>query len=532
MLRPWLAPGLTRAHPHASEANAAAVTATATTGLTILDPAAGDGRFLRCADELLRGSGGAAPTLIGIERDAVTAVATREALVSATIYCREALLAAPALPLVDVVLGNPPYVRSILLRQQDPVLWQALRKKFAATSVGEWDVYGAFIEKALQWIRPGGRIGMVVPSRWLTAQFASRLRAQVGAHVETIVDFGSQQLFADATTYIAVVVMQRAPDATANEVARTSSNGPSNAAILAPPTAGGQAVAVAHHQANAWHLASVPRRALANVAAPWALRPAPPMRSGDVTLGDVALLVKGVGTNADSIFVVEPVATDGAQTQVRTAHGSLVWLETAALRPVWRGRDVGRAAPVRCCIFPYRDGGLIEPAALAAQWPQLAAYFDQHRTALQARERGRFKGPTFYCFGRPQNFDFLLASQAKVVVPDVTAGGRASLDCGNLVLDSAYALRPRATAPSVYQPIAWWRALLSSPMVRVWLQTTGVPLRGGYVRMKPAYLRNLPLPAMGAALDASIAAASDGDEIRSHDALREAYGMAAADWVR
>ena len=500
VLQPWLA--------GSAGASASPV------ALTVLDPAAGDGRFLRCAETLLRGCGRVAPTLIGIERDVLTAASTRAALGSATIHCSEALLDAPTLPLVDVVLGNPPYVRSILLRQRDPVLWQGLRKRFAATSVGEWDVYGAFLEKSLQWVRPGGRVGMVVPSRWLTAQFARGLRAQVGAHVETIVDFGSQQLFADATTYIAVVVMQRNPD---------------DATAHAPDVAV-QSVAVAHHQAETWNIATVPRQAVANVAAPWPLRSTPPMTIGDLTLGDVADVVKGVGTNADSVFVVEAVATDGALTQVRTAAGRLVWLESAALQPVWRGRDVGQAAPVRSCIFPYQNGVLIEPVALAAHFPQLTAYFAEHRAALQMREGGRFTGPTFYCFGRPQNFGFLLAPLAKVVVPDVTVGGRATLDCGSLVLDSAYALRPRHVAPVEYQVMSWWHGLLSSPIVRIWLQATGVPLRGGYVRMKTAYLRTLPLPAVGAALDASIAAAGEGDTSASHEALRMAYGVSRDAW--
>ncbi len=533
VLQPWLA-RMQRPSPAGDVSDAATVGP-----LTILDPAAGDGRFLRCANAMLRGCGGVAPTLIGIERDAATAAATGRALACATMHCCEALLDAPALPLVDAVLGNPPYLRSILLRQQDPVLWQQLRKRFAATSVGEWDVYGAFIEKALQWVRPGGRVGLVVPSRWLTAQFASGLRAQVGAHVEAIVDFGSQQLFAGATTYSAVVVMQRELTVTLNVTSTAVPNTP----LVAASTSSGsttqalvqeiatQPVAVAHHHANSWSITTVPRRALANVAAPWALRSTSSMSIGELTLGEVADVVKGVGTNADSVFVVEPVAVAGAITQVRTAAGRLVWLESGALQPVWRGRDVGLVAPVRACIFPYHNGVLIDPAVLAAHFPRLTAYFNEHRAALQARERGRFTGPTFYCFGRPQNFAFLLSPQVKVVVPDVTLGGRASLDGGSLVLDSAYALRPRATAPCSFQAITWWRGLLSSPMVRLWLQAKGVPLRGGYMRMKTAYLRNLPLPAKGPALEASIAAAAAGDVLRSHEALRVAYAVSHQAWA-
>lgn len=482
--------------------------------LRVLDPAAGDGRFLRSAHALLQ-SAGVSSELIGFERDAVVAAATAAALPHATIHTAEALLAAPALPLADAVLGNPPYMRSVHLRRTDAALWHGLRSQFAATSTGEWDLYGAFIEKSLAWVRPGGRVGLVVPSRWLTAGFASKLRARVGAELQTVVDFGSQQIFDGATTYVAAIVLQRAGGGTAQAL----------------PT---DSVTVAHHAPHGWSIAAVARDVIAQVATPWRLRPTPSLACGGPTLHDVARVVKGAGTNADGVFVVEvvhsPTLVAPNLTLVRTSDGALHEVERAALVPVWRGRDVGGTAPTHACIFPYRDAGLLTPAQLATEWPRVAAYLATQRSRLEARERGRFAGATYYCFGRPQNLVWLLAPAAKVVLPDVTRGGRASLDSGSLVLDTAYALRPRSDAPVHYRSLPWWRTLLASPVIRIWLNATGIPLRGDYMRMKTAYLRTLPLPPPSAALTASIVAAEAGAWAASTAALREAYQVPSAQW--
>ena len=50
-----------------------------------------------------------------------------------------------------------------------------------------------------------------------------------------------------------------------------------------------------------------------------------------------------------------------------------------------------------------------------------------------------------------------------------------------------------------------------------------MPLRGGYVRMKTAFLAPLPLPPDGPALRAAAAAAARGDRSAAETALATAY---------
>ena len=485
-----------------------------TPDLVVLDPAAGDGRFLSAAADRLaaraarRGVVGARAAivrrcLIGIERDPEFAALARRRLgPGAVVHCAEALLSPATRDLrADLVIGNPPYVRSIRLGLADERLRSALRGRYAATSHGEWDLYAAFLEQSLEWARPGGEVALVVPSRWLTARFAGLLRGKLAAAraVRGLVLFGAEQIFAGATTYASIAFLSRAPQ---SEV------------FVARRAAGGT-----------WQRGEVPAGALGE--APWRLsvgarrRLVDRLAAGGPALGEVARVAKGAGTNADPVFVLE--------------GGAGRAIEPELVRLCLRGRDVaawGAADPAVRCLVPYRrDGSFIEPDELARRFPRAAAHLAAHRDVLERRERGRFRGDAFYRFGRPQNMAWLGDPAPKVVVPDVARDGRALVDRrAAMVLDSAYALRP--VDPRAGLPLLL--AVMNSGIVRLWLGETGVPLRGDYVRLKTAYLESLPLPPpsrwrrRAEELAAAPDAARHAGEI--DDLVRRAYGVAGEDW--
>jgi N-6 DNA Methylase/TaqI-like C-terminal specificity domain len=488
--------------------------------LLVLDPAAGDGRFLAAAATLLaeqaarRGfeieAAAAAIVrrcLVGIERDPEFAALARARLSAvagegATVHCAEALLSPIAAELTgaaDVVVGNPPYLRSIRLGLADDRLRQALRGRYAATSRGEWDLYAAFLEQSLEWTADGGEVALVVPSRWLTARCAALLRAKLAAAraVRALILFGAEQIFPGATTYASVAFLSRAPN---------------------------RRVVVARRTASAWQVGHVPAGELDG--APWCLsigrrRALVERLAGQgPALSQVARVAKGAGTNADPIFVLAPAAARE--------------VESALVRPCLRGRDVeafGAGRPARVLVPYARDGRFIEPDELRRRYPRAAAYLASHRGALERRERGRFRGPEFYRFGRPQNLAWLSVPEPKLVVPDVARAGRALIDRrAAMVLDSAYAIRPLGAEVS----LGLLLAVFNSKMVALWLRETGVPLRGGYMRLKTAYLDPLPLPPPSRQRAAAERAALSPDAARRReeidDLVRRAYGIDRADW--
>jgi hypothetical protein len=432
--------------------------------LRILDPAAGDGRFLTACVERLVALGARREVVlrrcvVGVERDPASARAARAALPGADIRIAEALLSGAVEPGAwDVVVGNPPYLRSVALLASDPDLWRRLRGALAATSWREWDLYGAFLEKSLEWVAPGGEIGLVVPSRWLTAAFAAPLRERLAPAVKKIVDLGARQVFEGATTYVALVHLA--------------------------PSASGPVTVVREGRAG-----RVARETLG--AAPWALAVGEEaaaleaLRRAGPPLASIARIAKGAGTNADPVFLLEP---RGARYR-SAALDEEVDLEPDLIVPCLRGRDIRpyAASAARAALLPYDGARLLAPDELP---PRTRRYLERCRPLLEARERGRFTGARFHAWGRPQNLIWLRDRSPKVVVPDAAAEGRAFLDDrGWLAIDTAYAIRPIGDVP-----IGRILEALNSSLPATWLRALGIPLRGGYFRMKTAYLASLPVP--------------------------------------
>jgi len=468
--------------------------------IRVLDPAAGDGRMLEAVRALCPDA-----ELIGLERDPELAARARKRVRGGVIITCESLFDAPRIAYdVDAVVGNPPYVRSIRLREADPELWRRIKGAFDATSHGEWDLYAAFIERALSFVNRGGRIGLITPSRWWTASFARLLRARVASSVREVIDFGATQLFEGATTYASVTVLEKETRARVVRVSRSTERG--------------------------WEYGRVASKTLG--AAPWRFPVGAVAAKLELcaarsrSLGSVAKIVKGAGTNADGVFVIEDCVIEKSIVRGTTALG-VAEVELAATRACVRGRDVaafGRVDERVRCIVPYDGDRAIAWRELARRWPKTAAHLERARALLEAREKGRFTGDRFHLFGRPQNLAFHADPAPKVIVPDVARAGRAMVDDrGALVLDSAYAIRGSLDPDLI-------ALIMGSPIVALWLQHAGVPLRGGYVRLKTAYLEPMPIPRRSRALDDATALAARGAIDEAMERLRVAYGLDEKLW--
>ncbi len=205
----------------------------------VLDPAMGAGAFLiaaagqiaahlRAADPTLsepRARWRACASLHGIDRDPLAAALAavslwlwaalpgtapgdlRGQLIAADALLDDAALAELAPPF-DAVLGNPPFA-SVFTRRADPAMTEALRARYHSAA-GAFDLAAPFVERALLLCREGGRCGLVLPNKLLSADHARVLRAWVAgaASVEQITDHTESGLF-DAGVYPVTVIFTR-----------------------------------------------------------------------------------------------------------------------------------------------------------------------------------------------------------------------------------------------------------------------------------------------------------------------------------
>lgn len=147
----------------------------------VLEPSCGEAGFLLAAAEQLSllgalpGSG----QLRGIELHQESAEAARSILcqhnVPAEVTVSDFFDLSPR-PIYDAVIGNPPYVRyqqfsgAARAKGLRAALAQGVRLTGLASS------WAAFTIHAAQWLKPSGRLGLVLPGELLTVKYAAEVR--------------------------------------------------------------------------------------------------------------------------------------------------------------------------------------------------------------------------------------------------------------------------------------------------------------------------------------------------------------------
>ncbi len=106
----------------------------------------------------------------------------------------------------DVVIGNPPYVRSEHLSAIKP--W--LKQNFSVFDAGA-DLYCYFYERGLKILKENGRLGFISSCGFFKTAFGNRLREylKTEAVLECGIDFGDARIFEEVTTYPTVLTLRK-----------------------------------------------------------------------------------------------------------------------------------------------------------------------------------------------------------------------------------------------------------------------------------------------------------------------------------
>ncbi|MCH7726083.1 MAG: N-6 DNA methylase [Planctomycetes bacterium] len=113
----------------------------------------------------------------------------------------------------DAIVGNPPYLNIRLVHQAyGKEVTQYLRQRFRTAS-GNFDIFVVFIERSLNLLRPNGRLGMIVPNKLATLEYARECRRMLleETEIDQIVDVSEMNLFAGAGVYPHIIVCENSP---------------------------------------------------------------------------------------------------------------------------------------------------------------------------------------------------------------------------------------------------------------------------------------------------------------------------------
>ncbi|MBS3028061.1 MAG: Eco57I restriction-modification methylase domain-containing protein [Dolichospermum sp. DET50] len=106
----------------------------------------------------------------------------------------------------DVVIGNPPYIRQLLLSD----IKSYLQEKYRCYH-GSADLYVYFYEKGLNLLKSEGILSYIVTNKWLRSGYGEPLRRffSQSSVFEQIIDFGHAPIFEDADTFPCIIAARK-----------------------------------------------------------------------------------------------------------------------------------------------------------------------------------------------------------------------------------------------------------------------------------------------------------------------------------
>ena len=118
---------------------------------------------------------------------------------------------APQLSQPDVIIANPPYVRTQVLGSDRA---QQLAARFQLT--GRVDLYHAFLIAMTDVLRPGGVLGVITSNRFLTTRSGASVRSFLRERFDLleIIDLGDTKLFSAAVLPAVIVARKRVSSST------------------------------------------------------------------------------------------------------------------------------------------------------------------------------------------------------------------------------------------------------------------------------------------------------------------------------
>jgi type I restriction-modification system DNA methylase subunit len=392
----------------------------------------------------------------------------------------------------DVVVTNPPYVRI----QNLP---EAERDYFASRFEATWnyDIYTLFVQQAWELLREGGVAGFILPNKFLNASYGQSLRtflAERGA-ILSLMDFRDYQVFQDATTYTCLLFLRKGPHRERFEFGSLRADSdPAGVRSLSNEQFAVSSVAVPKDPAKPWTLVPADSRGLFER-----------LDGTRQRLSDIAESVfVGLQTSADPVYIVSVDREDGPLAYVTEAEsGVAVPIERALLRPILRGREIQRWAVEWRKLFlilPYKlEGGHVEPIRseeLRRGYPWAAAYFDRHRTKLEARDGAEKLGNDWHLFAYNKNLEKF--EGVKILTQVLADRDRFTLDKegrfyfvggGNA---GGYGIRLKDHSEDFRFYVL---GVLNSRPVEFYHHLISTPFRGGFFSYGRRFLEPLPIPA-------------------------------------
>lgn len=266
---------------------------------------------------------------------------------------------------IDVVIGNPPYIRS---RYIDGVYLKKLKNNFTSCELGNIDIYYAFMERFSELSK---RFSFIVPNSYMSNNSAKNLRNVIKDKVNKIIDFKDELIFKNARTYTSIFLITNEKsdyvyysNSLKEKPSKFNKSGWSD---------------------NGWFFSQG-------------------LSSEKLTkdeLSDISI-TGSIATLRDNIFIMKNPIVEGGFYKIER-NGKEYFIEQAICVDLLK---ITKPDEVNYIIYPYQGGKVIDENYFKNNYPSAYAYLMDMRSELDKRDKGKVdKYEAWYAYGRKQSLN-------------------------------------------------------------------------------------------------------------------------------
>jgi type I restriction-modification system DNA methylase subunit len=399
-------------------------------------------------------------------------------------------------PGFDVVVGNPPYVKLQHFRKAHADMAQFLQMdragniSYKSTQTKNFDLYLPFIEKGISLLNETGRLGYIAPNVWVMNQYGEGLRNLVtdGKHLTGWIDFGSHQIFDEATVYTALQYFTKSANDSVTVIRAYDGQ-------IEPDPWNDKSRTLSYKKLvfrDRWLLVTGKDRSIIDTA----MKRSKFLDDTSVT----SRIYQGLITSADDIYHLEKLGTGRYRCHPNSSRDAAsydVEIEDEIMKPLVSGSEAKRYITPETqtyLLFPYTvtkgKAGLIPKSDMKSDFPKAWAYLKSWETELRSRESGKFDGKEWHQFGRSQNLG--RQENEKLIVPRLVTRVFTSVDkTGKFYLDNVDVGGVVAAKETTSEYLS---GILNSTACGYIFRLISKPFRGNFRSANKQFIAPLPIP--------------------------------------
>ncbi len=289
----------------------------------------------------------------------------------------------------DFVIGNPPYIR---IQHLGAKRRKKIQDEWNLCQKGSTDMFITFFELGCYLLNKNGKLGYITPNTYLKTKAGENLRNFIKYNkiLKTLIDFGHNQLFDNATTYSLITILDK------NHRENTFSlfkGDRQNVNYI-------DEVDIENLNNDNWTLTSNDiLKKLNNI------------EKRGFPLNQIAKIHVGITTLADDYYIFKDPVIKNNLAEIQLRDGRVFQIEKGILKAIIKASVLkdSNEDQNRFIIFPYKKIGgkhfIIKEKDLKKKYPLAYKYFVAIRKTLENRDKGKPNPVAWYAFGRSQGLD-------------------------------------------------------------------------------------------------------------------------------